>query len=319
MRIKATALMASAICLLAVQAVQAHNVVGYNTVVVPANSDAFLTVPFNQVSQGEFIATGTDADGVQTTGLSGGAYDSTYYVRFITGNAAGLWISISSNTATEVVLDGTVPSERTTILGLVAAGDRFRIYKHHTLGSFFQPALLGTSFLNQTQVLIYENNTAAMAKNKSAAKIATYFTSLSRWLGAGITNDTVLVPETQFVVRNNSTTQSLTIITIGLAPDYKISQLIAADGDLVINSGYPVPLTLNTSGLAGNQRQVLFFDNAATGKNKSAVKIATYFSSLNRWLGAGVTGKEQIKPSEAITLRLPASEVGTIVTWTVPY
>jgi uncharacterized protein (TIGR02597 family) len=316
MKMKASAITAAALLALTAHTVSAAEAVGYNTVTVPANSDVLVSVPFNQNAEGSFTVSSVTAGGVTVTNsLAANAYTNGYYVRFTTGGGEGLWSTISANGTGGFTLSDTA------VLSYVAAGNEFRIYKHHTLTSVFPKGMYGVSYTNGTKVLVYENNRAAMGQNKTAAKTATYSTSGGgRWTGSGVSSNTVLAPETQFAVRNVSSSE-LTLITQGDVPDYSVSMLLAANGDLVVGSGYPVPVVLKDSGLGGvNSRKVLFFDNSATGQNKSALKTATYSTSGGgRWTGSGVTGNELVNPSEAITFRLPSGETGAKITLNKPY
>ena len=314
MKMKASAITAAALLALAAQSANAVEAVGYNVVTVPANSDVLVSVPFNNNVEATYTVDTAIGTGITVNeALSAGTYNSSYYVRFIDGNGEGLWSTITATA------DGglTVADD---LSGYVANGDTFRVYMHQTLSTVFPKGLYGVAYTNGTQLYIYENNIDAMTQNKSAAKTAAYTTSGGgRWVGAGINNNTVLVPETKFVVRNNSASE-FTVVTRGDVPDYSVSMLIAASGDLVIGSGYPVPVVLKDSGLAGNQRQVYFYDNSATGVNKSAVKTAAYTTSgSGRWVGAGVTGSELIGASESVTLRLPLSETVSKITIVKPY
>jgi len=314
MKINASAITAAMLLALAAQAANAAEAVGYNVVTVPANSDVLVSVPFNNNVEATFTVDAVAGAGITVNeALSADTYNSSYYIRVIDGAGEGLWSTITANGSGGLTIADDLS-------GYVANGDTFRVYEHQTLGSVFSKGLYGVAFTNGTQVYIYENKIDAMTQNKSAAKTAAYTTSGGgRWVGAGVNNNTVLAPETQFIVRNN-TASVFSVITHGDAPDYSASMLIAASGDLVVASGYPVPVVLKDSGLAGNQRQVYFFDNAATGVNKSAVKTAAYTTSGGgRWVGAGVTGNELIGASEAVTLRLPSSEVASKITLVKPY
>jgi hypothetical protein len=183
----------------------------------------------------------------------------------------------------------------------------------------FPNSLFNVAYTSGSKILIFENNLAAMSQNKAATKTATYTTAGGgQWVGAGITSNTILKPETQFILRNNSATSFL-VTTTGVVPDYAVSMRIAPNGDLVIGSGYPRPVVLKDSGLHGNLRKVLFFDNSAVGQNKAAIKTATYSTASGTWVGAGVTGNELITASEAVTLRLPVGEAGTKVSVYKPY
>lgn len=312
---KANAITAAVLLALAGESVNAADAVGYNTLTVPANSDVLVSVPFNQNAIGTFTVTSVTGDGVTVTNtLTANAYTNGYYVRFTTGGGEGLWSTISANGTGGFTLSDTA------VLGYVSAGNQFRVYKHHTLASVFPKGMYGISYTNGTQVLVYDNNVSAMALNKAPAKTAAYTTSGGgRWAGSGVNDNTVLKPETRFVLRNNAAVQ-LTLITQGDVPDYSVSMLVAPNGDLVVGPGYPVPVVLKNAGISANQRQVHFYDNTATGKNKAPVKTAAYTTSGGgRWVGAGVTGNELIDPSTSITLRLPLTEAAQKITFTKPY
>jgi uncharacterized protein (TIGR02597 family) len=288
--------------------------VGYNRITIPGNTDVRLSLPFSQNAEGTFSVSTATASGVTVANtLTPGAYANSYYVRFTSGNGAGLWSTISNNGTNSLDLADL------GLLNYVNSGDTFRVYRHHTLGSVFPNSLFNVSYTSGSKILIYENNLAAMSQNKAAVNTATYITSGGgMWVGAGVSNNTILKPETQFILRNNASPQ-FQVITLGAVPDYSVSMLIAPNGDLVIGSGYPVPVVLRDSGLAGNLQKVLFYDNNAVGQNKAANKTATYSSGSGTWVGAGVTGNELISASEAVTLRLPVGETGTKATIPKPF
>lgn len=314
MKSKLRAIATATLLALAVGSANAQQVVGYNRVTVPANSDARLTVPFNQAIEGTFAVTAKSGATLTVSAtLTANQYASAYYVRFISGNASGLWATISNNAVNSITLADTA------VANLVSAGDTFRVYKHHTLGSLFPKGMCGVSHVAGTKILIYANNLAS-TQNRSASKTATYNGTTYKWSGSGISDATILVPETQFIVRNLAAAP-LTVTFAGTVADYSVSLLVAPSSDQLIGSGYPVPVVLKHSGLGGvNQRKVLFYNNAAIGQNKSAIKTATYSTTTSKWGGAGVTGDEIIAPSEVINFRLPAGEVlGTKVTLVKPY
>jgi uncharacterized protein (TIGR02597 family) len=308
------------------------NVVGYNKNSVPANSDRRFSVAFNRDANSSYTSAGKTAVSVTvagpvTVGKFNAGSDMTkapYYIRFTSGNAAGLWISIKSNTAAEFVLDDSASAvaARDRILALVAAdgGDSFRVYKHNTIDSTFPKEQLGLSFVNLTQILGYDNNLGSMSQNKAATLLATYSTTSGRWNPSG-SGDKILKPETAYIVRNTSS-QALTLMTSGTVPDYAVAVLTAPGGDLNVASGYPVPILLGASGIGGvNLRQVLFYDNASTGQNKAPAKTATYSTSSGKW-NPSTAGNDRnvapINPSQTIILRLPAGDTNK-VTISKPY
>ena len=337
MRIK-TAIAAATLLMLGSLGFAQQNVVGYNRIDVPATSDARLAVPFTttpydgsgaQNSSAVFTATGTSggyrvevAAGSLTSGKFNAAdvTKASYYVRFLTGNAAGLWMTIKANDANGFGLDDVLLAQRAALLNKISSGDKFRVYKHVTINDLFPASLYGVSFVNGTTLLLYQNNISGMMQNPAAWKTVTYTTSNGgRWVGSAVDGTTILRPETQFVLRNGSAS-TLSIFTNGTAPDFPVSVLIAAGGDVVIGSGYPVPVVLNSAGLGGTSNRVVMFYTLGAGYNPSASKTATYTTSGGgRWVGSGVTGLELINPSQMIRLRLPSTETGTMVTIGKPY
>jgi hypothetical protein len=179
---------------------------------------------------------------------------------------------------------------------------------------------LGLSFVNLTQILGYDNNLGSMGQNKAATLLASYSTTQGRWSPAG-SGDKILKPETSYILRNASS-QSLTLVTFGTVPDYAVAVLTAPGGDLNVASGYPVPILLGASGLGGvNLRQVLFYDNASTGENKAASKVASYSAALGKWspyTAPNDRNAEPINPSQTIVIRTPAGDTNK-VTINKPY
>lgn len=310
---------AAALLAFAVPMAQAQDAVGYNRIVVPANADVLLSVPFNQDSEGTYTVSSSDATSVTVANASFAVdgYNNSHYIRLTNGDGEGLWTTIVDTGASTLTL------EETKVLDYIVDGTTtFRVYPHHTLGSLFPSGMYGVSYTNGTQVLIYENDLSDMRQNRSSSIAAAYTTSDGgRWGGAdGVSSSTVLKPETRFILRNNDS-EEYAVIMHGAVPDYNVCMLIAADGDLVTGSGYPVPVTLDESELGANQRQVLLYDNTTADKdNRSASTLAAYTTDDGgRWTGAGVDGTERILPSESFTLRLPSAEAGTKISIPKPY
>ena len=306
------ALGAAALLALAVPAAQAAEAVGHNTVVVPANGDALVCVPFAQDAEGTYTVDATTATDIQVSGnpFTVNQYDGAYYVRMIDGDGEGLWSTI---TATGT---GSLTLETSDVLDFVSAGDQFRVVPHHTIGSLFPENMEGVSHeANTTQVLLYANDINNMLENKAAAVTAIYLGN-GVWFGAGVSAATVVPPETRLAVRNNGA-EDLVLTMHGNVPDYSVSMLVAAGGDLDVGTGYPVPVVLGQAGLEGLLRNVLIFDNTTSVQNRAASQTALWTGS--QWFGAGVDGSTELAPSESITLRLPATEASTKVTIPKPY
>lgn len=293
----------------------AENMAGVNAQTVPTAvgatpSDALFTVPFT--ANYEYMAAVDTVDQgnakvtVNPTDIPG-SYADTYYVRFTSGAAEGRWSTVQSNTAGEIVV------KNADILAGVVAGDEFRVYKHHTISSVLPLTLLGLSYLDGTQILLFENSTATSAQNRQVTDSATFYAAYGNiWFGT-VSGSKVLPPQTKFVLRNYSTTQALQFIAFGNVADYDIQvQLAAPTGvnDFNIGTGFNQAILLKDAGLDGDGRTVLFYDNAAQGTDKQAVDSATFYAAYgNIWFGT-TDGNEPILPGQTITLRLPAGDSG---------
>jgi uncharacterized protein (TIGR02597 family) len=321
MKVKLTAIAMMALLALTAGMAQAqHNVVGYNYIVVPTNADLKMSMPFTrQVEATLTVGSRTDATLNVANSLSGTS--TQYYLRFMSGSAKGLWTNIASYTGTTITLNGTGGS--VLMKSLISGSDTFRVYKHQTLSTLFPPGQLNVSYLPGTGVNIYDNNVAlaSMRQNLAAAKQASYNSGAGRWSGSGINNDTPLPPETQFIVRNNSATQALKVLTMGYAPDYTARIMIAPGGDLLIGSGYPVPVVLKNAGLGGASRTVIFYADNTSVVNRGGTQYSWNVGS-GKWSPAA-GNDTPIKPSQMINLRLGSSATdnpaGTIVTINKPY
>ena len=272
---------------------------GINVVAVPAQSDVLVTVPFNQDSEGDFTVSGVTGTGVTVAGapFTAGEFAGTHLVRLTSGAAAGLWTTITANTTGELTLDDA------DVLALIAATDAFTVYPHQTVGSIMQDRLRNISFVSGTQILLFDNDAAS--QNKGSSATLTFITfPITTWSGAqGV--DTILAPESLFVLRNSSN-QALNFVTTGNVPTHPVSHLIPAGAtkDILIGSGYPVDTTVGKTNFEGvAQRQILKFDNTAAGQNKGSSSTLTFITfPINGWTG-GAGDQEALSPSEGFIFR----------------
>ena len=308
----AMALVTSILLAVVVPGTVAGETAGFNKLVVPANGDALVCVPFLQTAEGAYTVEATTATEIQVAGapFTAGEYDGTHYVRMTDGDGEGLWSTIATTST------GSLTLENADILGFVNAGDAFRVVPHHTIGSLFPAEKEGISHVpNSTQVLLYRNDINNMLENKAAAVTALYLGN-GVWFGAGVSEATVVPPETRFTVRNNGG-EDLVLAMHGTVPDYNVSMLVAPNGDLDVGTGYPVPVVLDQAGLEGSLRKVLIFDNTTSVQNRAASKTALWTGT--GWFGFGVDGSTELAPSESITLRLSQSEAAMKLTIPKPY
>jgi uncharacterized protein (TIGR02597 family) len=309
---------------------------GYVTVDVPGNSDALVSVPFNQATEfsGAVSAVAGNVITVSGSPFVAGAYNNgLYFVRFTSGTRDGQYTTVTANTANTLTVEDA---------SSVAAGNTFVLYPHQTLGSVFTSALAGTAYITspsafsiKTQVLV--PNLTGSGINKSAS--ATYYHLTGAWRKVGAStssnfNDTVLLPDSYVMLRNAGNATPLMYVANG-APELdalaKTLATLSSANDIYCVSGRPVPMTLAQLGLGGTaafktttstfsiQDTLQVFENPAGGINKSASATYYYFNSAWRKVGQPTTtsfdNELAIKPGEGFVIRkvggTPAAAVWT--------
>ncbi len=332
MKSRTIAIAALALLALSVQSASAQSV-GYNYQPLAGQSDALLTVPFTQPSVASLVVSSVTGSGVTVSGgLTGGAYANTFFVRFTSGNGAGLWSTITTNTTNSITFADT------TILSSISAGDSFVIYPHETLGTTFPDSLVNVSFeaspsafSRRTEVLI--PNTTAIGINKPAAATYFYFNNEWRRVGAAPTavfNDTVLPPQQYFVLRNGGS-NPLKVLTSGQPDSVPVARLLtrsAQTNDIAAGAGYPVQLSLAQLELGGTpafetstsvisrKDELLVFNNNTTGINKPASATYFYFNGAWRRVGASPAtsfDNELLTPGSALLIRKASGTPGTFL------
>ena len=323
-------LIGAAAVLLAVGGVGAHAAppVGTDTTVVPANSDRVVTIPFNREAVGEFETSGVSGSTVSLEGdpgFNGDALADTHYVRVIDGPGAGLWSTISGNQSASVTLSrSAVASELSG-----AGGDTVRVYPHHTIDSVFKRNLRGVSHTAGTSVLLFDNSAGVQNLPPGGAGAVNFIESPATgdliWNGVD-GEDTVLPPNTAFVIRNNSD-EPLTFVAQGFVPDHPVSFLLpgGATRDIAIGTGYPVNTQTigrtNFGGVVG--RSILLYDNTLNVQNLppggagSVNRITSPVSGEPIW--NGVDGADTTLPSAEGFLLRQNGEAGGLVRTTPAY
>ena len=337
MKVKLYATTAVALLALAVHSANAEETVGYNHLVVPANTDVFLTAPFTQDAAGTFTVVAVTGSGVTVAGpLNVDEFAGAFYVRFTSGGGNGLWSTVTGNTAMELTLQD--PS----ILASVSAGDTFIVFPHETLETAFPDGMESVSyeasaalFNRSTEILVPD--TSSVGINKSAA--ATYYYLNGDWRRVGSSplvsfNDTILPPQQYFVHRNGSDNE-LTFLTLGNVAAIPVARLLgtqAQDNDVAGGAGFPTKLTLADLNLGGTdafvtttvvfnrQDELLVFDNTSPGINKAAAATYFYFNGAWRRVGASPATSfddEVLDPGSALLIRKAGGTPKTS-TWSQP-
>lgn len=298
---------------------EGQTVYAYVAETIPANSDVLVSVPVNNNVEVELTTSSVSGSVItvpNSPDFAAGDYDAAafakYYVRFVDGPAAGLWSSVTANSETGITIDDAVVAALATPGG----GDTIRVYAHHTLGSVFSSELLDIAFEEGTQILTFSD---ADSQNKSAGSgsVNTYTEFLG--IGWGTNAARPLNPEEAFIIRNAGS-NTLTYIAVGEAPDHPVSYLVdgGADKDTPLGTGYPVPVTVDETGLGGVEgRQVLL--QGTTGLNPAPGSAAVYTFTTFLGIGWGANGTVALPANSAFIFRQGSADAGGVSTATKPY
>jgi uncharacterized protein (TIGR02597 family) len=289
-----------------------------------------------------------------TPGLAVDAFADTHYVKFTNTTPTpaagdGQWFVITANTADTLTVDLNGGS----IAAVSGAG--LEIIKFWTLAELFKPAdstilasTTGNAIVESTSQLIAGRRTqilipnyAAVGTNASASDV--YYENANIWkrVGDGATDKGAvqLWPDRYFIIRHPSTvTQSTFYTTTGEVEgdDMGIALATRAAGaqDSQISLVRPVDVTLNGLGLggtsafmssdsqlvAGRKDQLLVFNNAIAGQNKSASTVYYYHAGLWKSVGGGATdrGTDVIPAGTGFIIRKYQTVSGVTAVWENP-
>lgn len=292
--------------------------VGYVTTTVPANSDGIVSPALHRapVFSGK-IASVDDADSVTLTGASfttdqyaGGGY----YLLVSSGDREGMWAVIDSNDA-----DTTNLTFVTEDLGS-QAGDKVLAGDSVSIIPFWTPSTLipDGSAPENTQLLVFSRNEPGI--NLSASGTYTYFDGFGWYSGPTDFSDTPIYPDESVIVRNVSGSP-INVVQSGNVPMSAFRTVLShvstgVQQDIRLTSGLPSPITLSEladPGAAGDGDQILIFDSAQTGQNKSASITATYFDGFGWYSGPTDLNTHTINPGEGFIYRKAASNSGDVV------
>lgn len=203
-----------------------------------------FSVPLQDIPAATGITTGVISSVTSTTvtvanaGWTSGALTLAgfpYAIKFLSGQAAGLTLTVTSNTTDTISLTGI----NLTTLN-VAPGDRFTLIPIDTLNTLF-----GSSTLQG-------GATAADADivTLSGTLEVSYFynTTLGRWVRtSGPTTDrgaTPILPHTAVSITRKS--NALSLVFLGQVPTSRAMISVANSGSTYTNTGFPTAVTLGS-------------------------------------------------------------------------
>jgi uncharacterized protein (TIGR02597 family) len=299
--------------------------VGFVSVPVPTASDVALGAPLGRASEFQGVIQSIAGNTITMAGTpnfaanafvySAGVQAKTYFLRIDSDTKEGLILPITANGTASV--DITIPAgeDLTGVLTNAAngTGSSVSIAPYWTVGTLFTGAIAGT------QILITSTATAGIN-----LPTTTYTFNGTNWLkGPTASNDDILQVSQGVTVRNNSTTTALTLSVTGSVPmtahRMRLATLAGSTRqDIRIFYNSPIPEVIgnvfNVGSLAPGD-QLLYVDNATSGKNKPTVTLV--WNGTNWLQGATtVTTTFNLLPGQSYLFRKNQSVSPSSVVWT---
>lgn len=286
------------------QTTVATDPVGFMTMDLPVGSDTIVAAPLTKSPVFQGAVTSRNGYVLTSTGANfGNLTSSPHYVQPTSGSQAGMIFDVASNTADTITLvdNGVEPT------GLDASA-QFKVVPYWTLGELFPLSAQGASFTASANTLATGRRTQILFPNTTGTGInrapsATYFfvtNTFWRSTSASTTdaNNTPILPDSYFIVRNPTNAQTGLKLTVSGSVStnpmtVQLDRIASGPNDNYVSLGRPVDITLNNLGLitsgafaqslntlaTGRRDQLLVFNNSASGINKAP--SATYFYVTN--------------------------------------
>jgi len=267
MRLKSTSLtLAAAAVLAALPLANAQNVtattdpVGFVTTNITASSDGvnfattFISPALFQASSvnGSLTGTLTSVTSSTVTVSNAGWVASELptaqaYVMLKSGNATGVLLRVSANTADTLTVDALGADLLT--LG-VAAGDAFKLIEGDTVLTMFGTPSNGVVGGNSTQYSSSKTDRVVIRDISGNIRTLYYNTDSNKWLRSGSSSDQGSIPISPYagVYYSRIATSPLSMVTTGSVPTQSIKLLVPATGSAFFARVFPTEGTLSGLG-----------------------------------------------------------------------
>lgn len=298
--------------------------VGFVSKTIPANSDATLSAAVSRPSvfAGSILSIPSSST-IQISGNPGWTVNQfvspSHYCLITSGARAGMFATITANSADTLTL-GFVNQDLGTVTGdKVLSGDSVKIIPYWTLSTLLPDATkAGGSIPDQSTVLLFSRNQTGI--NRSASHVFTLFATFGWYDGGTLSDSQIIYPDESFILRSPAASP-ITVTQTGnvLMSPFQTNldnETPNSDQDIRITTGVPVPVALKTFmnlGSPADLDSVLVFDDAASGQNKSATNVFTYYSGFGWYDGGTNVDNYQIQPGQGIIYRKLGSHTNSLV------
>jgi uncharacterized protein (TIGR02597 family) len=277
------------------------------------NSDTVVSLPFLRPEAYMGLVASYDGSLITVTNspawpanqyvYQAGTQSNTYFALFLSGVKEGNYYTVTNNGADTLSVDLNGDS----LTGL-AANDRLAVVPYWTFGTVFPGGngihVSPAAYRRVTEVLMPDLTSVGI--NLSANKTYYFYQGSWKAIGMGSQNrdDDVLLPDTYFIVRQNTNLTTTLTVQGSLATSKWVIPLgmsSSSKQDHPVSLPRAVGVSLRDSGLieSGAFRpspftysrldELLTFDNTAIGMNKSPIGTYYYWSSAWRKIGQGAT------------------------------
>jgi uncharacterized protein (TIGR02597 family) len=296
--------------------------VGFNKITALGESDTYYSAPFHRqtkeigtvesVSGGTIVVEGTPTWATSEFVYSQGTQPNTYYISFTSGSRAGMYYTITANTAAygnntatlTIDLNGDVIDDSQG----VQPNDTFKVIPYWTLSTLFpgqQGITTSTSIggVGSCTCIFFPDLTSPGVNIASSAMFFYYDgTSFNgpgwRKIGGGFGvkfDDQVVIPDCYVIIRQEAA-PTVSLVSSGNVPLGKKAFTLATlqsnlAQDIAIALDIPIPLSLwdsqlfqsgalkpstTINGIDGDR--LLYYDNSFAIKNRSSSKIFYYYT-----------------------------------------
>lgn len=272
--------------------------VGFVTVSVPANSDAILAVPMYRTAAFKGVIQAiSGGNTIEVAGTSPGwtanqfvqslpTQTNTYAVLLATGTKEGLIAKVTANGGNTVTVQFDAGDDLTGVK--TEAVDGAGNGDHIDIIPYWTPSTVFTSGVSQdTAILLFPTQIAG--SNLSASELLSY-DSGSWYDGSFNQADHFPLSFGQAFILRNAGASALQVSMVGSVPMASHRFLIrvlagSVDQDILVGYASPIPEAIGSLNLGFTaDDQLLVFNNASTGINKSASKILYYSPGDGGWV-----------------------------------
>jgi uncharacterized protein (TIGR02597 family) len=298
--------------------------VGVVHVTAPAASDVVLSVPLQRAAVYQGSIAVIKGNRITLTGIPGWKTNQfaplrtpgiTFAIQLASGAKEGLIARVTSNTSNSLVV---TPDAGTSLSGVLTGttGDQLDLVPYWTPSTLFSNTLLPG-----TRLLFYSSTSLGFDK----APATTLQFNGKDWINLGTkasASHLALVFGSAFVLRNAATSPQLITLAghVSMTAHYRLLKTLTAKRMNDNRFGYmsPVEETLATTGLrAAAGDQLLAYDNAAPGINKTPSAILTYNGST--WTtgtpAQDVTATFKLQPGQGYIYRCAARPKPSTLVW----